>query len=761
MHRRHSIRGDATARGGPRPARGGLRLLRTLTRWRPWHSARLSLAACVLGTVAMGLFGTGGLDRLSITGAVPSGAPATRDSTTLAKRYGSSTPDLVLLLRAASDVRTPEVTAAGRTVESDIRRAPGVGTVASYWSTSDAALLSRDTHAALVTAELTGDEAFRAKTAQRLVTALGAHRGPVTITPTGGAWTRAEFLDDNRADLLRAELISAPACALILLFVFRSLVAALLPVVSALVSTAGTLAFLRLLSSLTEVSVYASNIATALGLGLAVDYGILMVARFREESMAGAPLQEAIARSVRTAGRAVVVSASIVLASLSALLLFPFVFLRSAAWAAIAVVVFSAAASVIVIPALLTLLGHHIDRLDLFARLRSSGASGPEGSPGVRRATLAVTRRPAVAALIATCVLAVMSLPAWHVALGPSAVDDLPQHSKTRTAGVVIRQDFASAPERGLIVGLPKGTPREDVDGYARTVSALPRTAAVRTFTGQYRGGAKTGAPGPSDAHEDSPGGPLLTVTSRFRAGTAESAALVKQLRTLPAHGRVLVAGEAAEAVDAQSAIRRALPWCFGLIAAATFVLMALFTRSLLVPFKAVAVAAASLAATLGCLVYVFQDGHLRGVLGDFHAPGYLIDTSTVFLLATAYALSVDYEVFIVARIKEEYLASGDNTSAVVAGMRRTGRLVTAASLVFATAMAGPATSQVTPLKLTGVGLALAVLVDAVVVRGALVPGLMTLAGRANWWLPGVREMREVRGTRGTTDERAEACGDG
>ncbi|MEU2514645.1 MMPL family transporter [Streptomyces syringium] len=708
MHRRHSIHDKKAA------ARGVLRLLTAVARWRPWHNASLTLAACLAATVAMGLFGTGGLDRLSNTGTVPTGSRAARDGAALQERHGFSAPDLVLLLSTTSPVRSPQAAAAGRAVEAEVRRSPGVGAVSSYWSTHDPALVSRDARSALVLADLTGDEALRAKTARRLVAALGRHRGPLTITPTGAAWTLEEVLEDNRADLLRAELISAPVCALILLFVFRSLLAALLPVVSALIATAGALALLGLLASFMEVSVYASNIATALGIGLAVDYAILVVSRFREESAAGAALREAVERSVRTAGRAVVVSASIVLASVCALLVFPFVFLRSAACAAAAVVVFSAAASVIVVPALLALLGPSIDRFDLFARLRRRDARGAGGSPGWRRVTLAVTRRPVVAVLAAACALAAMSLPAWHAALGPSGVDDLPHRSRARTAAVTIREDFASAPERELIVGLPAGTPREEVEGWARTLSASPRTALVRI----------------------SPAGPVLAVTSRFPPGSRESALLVRQLRTLPAPGHVLVAGQAAEAVDTRSAIRRALPWCCGAVAAATFVLMALFTRSLLVPFKAVVVAVMSLGATLGCLVHVFQDGHLRGVVGDFHAPGYLADSATVFLLATAYALAVDYEVFIVARIREEFWASGDNTAAVVVGMQRTGRLVTAASLVFAAAMAGPATSGVTSLKLTGTGLALAVVVDAVVVRGALVPGLMTLAGRANWWLP-------------------------
>ncbi|MGI5341200.1 MMPL family transporter [Streptomyces sp. CA-181903] len=715
MWRRQGVQGRTTARRGRR-------LLWAAVRWRPWLTARLTLLVCVIGTVALGLFGVGGLDRLTNFDAEPSGSPAVRDAVALRERYGFSTPDLVLLLRATSDVRSPEAAAAGRAVEEDLRRSPGVGTVTSYQGAADPALVSRDGHSALVTADLAGDASRRAETAERTVAALGGHRGPVTITPTGTAWTTAETLEDNRADLLRAELVSAPACALVLLLVFRSLVAALLPVVGALTATAGSLAFLRILASFTAVSAYASNIAAALGLGLAVDYGILVVFRFREETAAGATAREAVDRCVRRAGRAVVASAAIVLASVSALLVFPFVFLRSAAWAAMAVVVFSAAAAVITVPALLALLGTRLDRFDPFARLR--GPAAPDGgSPAWHRVAVAVTRRPAVAALAATGVLAVLSLPAWHVALGPATVDNLPRDSRARTAAVLIRRDFPSAPDRELAVGLPKGTPRTEAEARARAVSALPQTAAVRDLTGRYRG-------------------PVLTVTSRFPSGTGESASLVRRLRALPAHGHVLVAGEAAEAVDSRAAVHRALPGCCALAAAATFALLALFTRSLLVPLKAVAVAVASLGATLGCLVYVFQDGHLRNVLGGFHAPGYLFDNTTVFLLATAYALSVDYEVFIVARVREEFLVSGDNTAAVVTGMRRTGRLVTAASLVFALAMAGPAASGVTSLKMTGTGLALAVLVDAVVVRGVLVPGLMTLAGRANWWLPGARRRR-------------------
>ncbi|MBM7166867.1 MMPL family transporter [Streptomyces sp. G44] len=690
-------------------------------------------------TLLMGTFGIGGLDRLGNTGAVPPDSAVARSSAVLAERYGVSEPDLVLLLQAASDVQAPEVTATGRAVEQQVREAPGVAAAFSYWTTRDPALLSRDAASALVVVDLSGGEARRTETAKSLVTALGEQRGPVRISATGPAWTYAEMLDQNRSDLLRAELVSAPLGALILLFVFRSLVAAMLPVVSALVATSGTLASMRLLTSFMDVSVYASNVTTALGFGLAVDYGILVVTRFREESADGAQIPHAISRSVRTAGRAVLASASIVVASLSALLFFPMAFLRSVAWAGIAVVVFSAAASVIVIPALLALFGRNIDRWDVFAPFRRRGRHSAAAAVRWRRVTLTIIRRPVMTALAATAVLGVMSLPAIRVVLGPNSVEDLPRNSTTYTTAVAIREDFDSAPERQLTVGLPNGTPRDVVDHLARTLSAQQHTAVVRSFTGQYRGGTRVEASRPWNALQDTPGGPLLTVTSRFPPHSDESAALVRQIRSLPVRGTTHVTGEAAQVVDALFAAHRALPWSCGFAAVATMVLMALFTRSLLVPLKAVAVAGLSMAATLGFLVYVFQEGHLRSLFGDFGVTGYLSGEPVVFLLATTYALSVDYEVFIVARIREEYLASGDNTAAVVEGMQHTARLVTAASLVFAAAMAGPAMSHVTPLKFTGLGLAFAVLVDAVLVRGALVPSLMTLAGRANWWLPSVR----------------------
>ncbi|GAA0441822.1 MMPL family transporter [Streptomyces sp. NPDC046215] len=726
------------------PGRGTDRPRKRLRAWRPWHSPRTTLLACALFCLVAIVAGVSGLDRLSTGGNTPDGSPAVRAGTILSERYGRSAPDLVLLLRdPAGNGDGQRVIDAARTVERHVRGKPGVTATASYLTARDPSFLSRDRRSTLVTVVLAGDEARKTDTARHLVPLLKTGRpGPeVALTATGPAWTRVETLERNRADLVRAELISAPLSALILLFVFRSLLAALLPVVSALVATAGTLAALRALTCVTEVSVYASSITSALGFGLAVDYGILMVSRFREESAAGAGPEAAITRSVRTAGRAVLVSAGIVATSLCALFVFPLGFLRSAAAAGIAVIVFSAAASVIVIPALLALGGRYIDRFDLFGPFRRRRCGAPPGDLAWRRAALAITRRPVVCALTAAAALTVMALPAAHAVLGPNSTEDLPRDTEARTTATAIRDDFLSAPGRDLVIGLPARTPRPDVERYARALSGLPDTAGVRTFTGHYRDGRKTAAPEPWDAAFSTPAGPVLTVTSRHAPADDRSAALVRHVRALHAPGEAHVVGEAAQNVDTLGAIRHSLPWGFAIAASASLLLMTLFTRSLLVPVKALVMACWSLAATLGLLVYGFQDGHLQ----DAGHQGSLSAVALVFLLMTAYALSVDYEVFLVARIREEYLASGDNTAAVVAGMQRTGRLITAAALVFAAAMASPATSATVPLQLTGLGLACAVLLDATVVRGVLVPALMTLAGGANWWLPGRRGTRPVK----------------
>ncbi|MFF9899629.1 MMPL family transporter [Streptomyces longispororuber] len=705
--------------------------------------ARLVLAGAALVTLLAGAVGATGLDRLTHGGLVPSGSAFARDNAVLGGRYAASAPDLVLLVRtdAAGGVDDSSVARRARAVERGLGRFPGVVHTSSYWRTADPALRSRDGRAALIVVDLGEDEGRAWRAADTLVPEVTGRHGNLTVTAGGPAWSAVEAMRESRRDLLRAELIAMPLAALVLLFVFRSLVAAVVPLLTGAVAVAGTLAALSLLAHVTEVSAYAANITSALGFGLAVDYALFLVTRFREERAAGLAVADAVTRAVATAGRTVLVSAAVVALSLCSLFLFPLGLLRSLAWAGITVVLLSAAATVVVVPALLVVLAPHLDRFDVFARLRvRRGGADRTATEGLwwRWVARTVCRRPALWLTVCVGLLGLCVLPAAHAAFGISDARVLPPHSEPHAVARSAAQDFPRPPARQVLIGLPPSTPAAALDRYARRVAALPGAAEVRTVTGTYRGRAHTPLRPQHGRRFATPGGPLLTVDSRHAPHTAPAARLVRAVRALPAPGgHAPVTGEAVRTVDTGNALVGALPGACALTAAVTFVLLALFTRSLLIPLKAVAVAGLSLTACMGCLVHVFQDGHLRGLVGDFTVTGHLDGAIVVFVLVVAYALSIDYETFLLSRVCEAYTVLGDTAEAVTAGLWRTGRLVTGASLAVAAAMGALATSQVTPLKVAGVGLALATVVDATLVRGVLVPALMTLAGRANWWLPG------------------------
>ncbi|MFI9203045.1 MMPL family transporter [Streptomyces sp. NPDC053048] len=704
------------------------------------RTARMTLVSASVVTLFLLWAGITGIGRLSNSGFLPDDTALRKDNAALGARYGAAAPDLVLLLDAEAGVDAPAVVRAGRDIEQRVRRAPGVVSVTSYWSSADPALRARDGRAAMVVADLVADEAAATRAVDRFVPELTGRHEAVAVSASGPAWVSAEALRISRQDLLAGELVALPLTALVLLFVFRSAVATVIPLLTGLTAVAGTLAGLRLLTEVTHVSVYAANITCALGLGLSVDYGLFIVTRFREERAAGADLRLAVERSRRTAGRTVVVSAAVVASSLCALFLFPLGFLRSVAAAGILVAVLSATAVTLLVPAMLTLWGAHIDRWDVFAPLRRRTGGAPR-PPLWGRVATAVCRRPLLCTTGALALLALLALPIAHAAFAPSDATALPAGSHTAHTARRLEAGFSPAPDRAVTVGLPSGTDDRALDTYARSLAALPGAGEVRTATGRYADGGHEPFPEQWAERFTTPGGPLLTVVSRTGRATAPAQELVRDIRTVPVPGggRALLTGEPVRAADTTQALARGLPAACALAAAVTVLLVGLFTRSLLIPLKAAAVAAVSLAACLGCMVHLFQDGHLREPLGGFAVAGFLDGSVALFVLVMAYALAVDYEMFLLSRIREEYLAGGRNTAAVVTGVRRTGRLVTAAALIVVCAMVALGTSGVTVLKTVGVGLAVGVLVDATLVRGVLVPGLMVLAGRWNWWVPSWR----------------------
>lgn len=486
----------------------------------------------------------------------------------------------------------------------------------------------------------------------------------------------------------------------------------------------GTNAVLRGLTEVTDVSVFAQNLTTALGLGLAVDYALFIVRRFREELAAGHDPVAAVGVTLRTAGRTVLFSALTVAVSLSAMLFFPMYFLRSFAYAGVAVVLLAAAAALILLPAALVLLGNRVNALDLrrlWRRGRSEAtAAGPtETGKGWRWTAALVMRRAPVFAVATTVGLLLLGLPFMGVKFG--TVDDrqLPKDASSHVVQEQIRDGFPNSPGGGLTVLAEGASGPESLMTYRDRLAALPGVIRVD-------GPIASRTEGRYSSFSVSVEGEAVGETAR---------GLVDDVRAVDADFKTSVTGQAAVLVDAQQAIAGALPAAAALVVLATLLLVFLLTGSLLIPLQAVLLNALSLTAMFGAVVWVFQEGNLSGLL-SFTATGDIETTLPVLMFCIAFGLSMDYGVFLISRIKEEYDRTGDHEGAVRTGLARTGGLITAAAVILAVVMVAIGTSRVTNTKMLGLGIALAVLMDAMVVRSLLVPAVMKLTGRATWWAP-------------------------
>ncbi|WP_101897476.1 MMPL family transporter [Embleya scabrispora] len=713
----------------------------------------------------------GAKDRWANGGFTATGTRAA-EAERVAARYGADAADLVFYIRADKPVDDAEVAEAGRRITALVAGRPGVNAAQSYWTTGSSLLRSRDGEGALIRVDLAGSERDGAVASRALVPAVRKAAAGLRVDATGPAWLNAQATDESERDLERGELLAAPLTMIILLLAFGSLTAAAIPLAVGAVSVAGALAVLATLTLTMPITVFAINICAALGFALSVDYALFIVTRYREELSRGVESRRAIALSMATAGRAVLFSAATVALCLSALFVFPLELLRSLAWASILVVGISSLTSLLVLPALLAVLGPRLDRLDPFRRFRRGRGRVGGGSPVWRRIATLATARPLLCGGTAAALLLALALPFLHARFATIDEKILPASSEPHRTAQLLRGDFADPPDRIIPVILPRANAATDapaIDAYARRLSALPHVAHVLADTGDYRAGLPVrtaeSAPKPEETAADGttrvdvrpaappePSRPAVVGSVLRVVGTADSqspdtVALVHRLRTLPAPQPHLVAGKAAELTDTKHALRDALPYGAAIMLLGTLVMLFLFTRSVLVPIKAVVMGLLSMTASLGAIVYVFQDGHLRSLVGHFTTDGTLETTMPLLTLAVAFGISVDYEVFLLARIKEEFVRTGDNTRSIVFGIEHTGRLFTAAALIVAATMVALTMSHVTMLKTVGVGLAVAVVVDATVVRGVLVPALMRLTGRANWWAPSWSLPRRPRDT--------------
>ena len=792
------------APGGPRP-RGVALFARLIIRWR-W--AVLLFALALAGTAA--ITSADVADRLSSAGWNLESSDSTRADEMLRTRFHAA-PDLLLVVQAPAAVDRRDIAAAGRRLTDAIKAEKRVNHLDSYWTNRNPGQRAKDGKAATIAVFLAGDERQRTDAGKDLLERITDSHPPLRISPAGPVAVTSQVQEQSEEDMKDSELMALPITLGILLLVFGGLWAAGMPLLVGLVSVTASLAVLNVLTEYTDISIFALNMTSMFGFGLAIDYSLFVLTRYREELTAGKSTADALATTLRTAGQTVIFSALTVALCMAVLLVFPLPILYSISYAVISVAVLAALVSVVVLPAAIAVLGRRLApgafrrfvgrmreggtgpvrgdgteeasrRLGPDGRLRRcdvrlrgggntdrptqselritmtylrrplppgqasqpSQADQPARPPGTRgffySVTMMVMRRPLAVAAPVVVGLLLLAIPFLDVSYGLIDQSGLPPETPIHQTDKLLRDRFGQTATQPVTVVMPKADPvadRRSVNTYATYVSELDGVSRVETSSGTYDDGRLVTKPGPAAAQFSNKDGIWMRVTTDstdlFSDANQE---LVASLRALPAPVPALVGGQAAALTDTKDAIGDRLPLAIGLIALVVFVLLLVFTGSVLIPIKAVVMTVLSLTATFGALVYVFQEGHLKWLVGEFNATGHVEAPMPIALFCFAFALSMDYEVFLVSRIIEEYRKTGDTTQAVARGLQHTGRVFTSAAVLLAVFLIALASSPFTPLKMMGCGLALAVILDAVVIRTLLVPAFMALAGPANWWAP-------------------------
>jgi RND superfamily putative drug exporter len=615
-------------------------------------------------------------------------------------------------------------------------------------------LVSKDGKSGLIVANLRGGEDNAQKYAKTLAAQVVHDRDGATVRAGGVAMVYDQINQQNERDLLLMESIAIPLSFLVLVWVFGGLLAAALPLMLGGLAIVGSMSVLRLIAFTTDVSTYSLNLSTALGLALAIDYTLLIISRYRDELADGTDREQALIRTMATAGRTVLFSATTVALSMAVMVLFPMYFLKSFAYAGIATVGFVAIAAIVVTPAAIALLGPRLDSLDVrrLAR-RVLRRPDPVRKPVEQlfwyRSTKFVMRRAMPIGVAVVALLLLLGVPFLRVKWGMPDDRVLPRATSSHQVGDQLRDDFVDDSATAVPVVVPDagGLAPADLGRYAADLSRVPDVSTVTAPTGTYRGGSRIGPPAAATGLAD--GSAFLTVSTTAPLFSEASNTQLSRLHDVPgpAGRSVQMAGSAQINQDSVDGITRELPLVLGLIAAITFAVLFLLTGSVLLPLKALVLNVLSLTAAFGALVWIFQEGHFSA-LGTTPS-GTLVANIPVLLFCIAFGLSMDYEVFLVSRIREYWLQSqaadpttdraagrAANDRAVALGLARTGRVITAAALVMSISFAALTAAQVSFMRMFGLGLTLAVLADATLVRMVLVPAFMHVLGRWNWWAP-------------------------
>ncbi|MBB3749902.1 RND superfamily putative drug exporter [Mycolicibacterium sp. BK634] len=740
-------------------------------------TARLAIAAprrvvaiAILLMVAIGIFGVPVAKHLSPSGFADPNSQSSRATQLLTDKFGQGDVQLLVVVTATDRFDSPAVRTAALDVIDQLKRSGHVIGIVSPWTSppqAAAALVSRDQKSGLITAGITGDESDQQTYAKELSDDITRDSDGIVVRTGGTAMVNLQVTEQSQHDLLLMESIAIPLSFLVLVWVFGGVFAAALPVAVGLVAILGALAVLRVTTFFTDVSIFALNLTTAMGLALAIDYTLLMISRYRDELAEGADRDEALPRTMMTAGRTVLFSATTVALSMGAMVLFPMHFLKSFAYAGVATVAFAALAAIVITPAAISLLGDRLDSLDvrrLFRRVfgRTEPVPRPIEQQFWYRSTKFVMRRAIPIGLAGVVVLVILGAP--FLGVRPGFPDDrvLPSSASAHQVGDQLRGDFTNNSETAIPVLIPDagGLSDAQIARYAADLSRVADVSAVSAPMGAYVGGNLVGPPSAATALAS--GSALLTVESSAPLFSDRSAGQLDRLHEVstPGNRTVEFAGTAQTNRDSVDAITSRLPAVLGLIAAIMLVLLFLLTGSVVLPLKALVLNVLSLTAAFGAMVWIFQDGHL-GAFGTT-STGTLVANMPVLLFCIAFGLSMDYEVFLVSRIREFWLASpqggvADNDESVALGVAHTGRVITAAALIMAISFAALIAAHVSFMRMFGLGLALAVLADATLVRLILVPAFMHVMGRWNWWAPkplawmhqrvGIRESGPARHT--------------
>jgi uncharacterized membrane protein YdfJ with MMPL/SSD domain len=673
------------------------------------RARRVLIMAAVFFVIA-GALGAGVADRLDPFGDDDPDTESVIGDERLEEAGFSETGVVVLIdgtdMASSEDrTRVGDITAA---LEAD----PDVAAVSSFLTTGSRDFISRDGDSTYLSVALEPTEDLaRHDAAERIAGSLADEPG---VTVGGSALAERQANEQVERDLRTAELFAFPLLFLLSLLFFRSLVAALLPLVVGGLSIVGTFLVLRVASELTSVSIFALNVAIGLGLGLAIDYSLFIVSRYREEIARTGPGLEAMRRTLATAGRTVLFSSLTVAGALASLLVFPQRFLYSMGIAGFFVALIAAAIALTVLPAILALLGHRVNAVTPgFLARRAERDARPAHEGFWYRLTQLVTRFPGRIAVAAAALLIALGTPFLGIQFTAVDAQVLPESASAHQVDDALRADFP--PYRDTPVTLAVSGDADEAERVAGAASQLANVAAVRPPL------------------ELADGVYAVNAISASAPLTEQSQQLVRDLRAL--EDDPLVTGTTAHYIDLQASLGDHLPLMLAIVAAITFAVLFVMTGSLILPLMQVAMNAIGLSAVLGILVLIFQDGRLEGLLG-YTSQGGLEATQLLLLFATVFGLSTDYGVFLLARIKEARDGGYSDSEAVAVGLERTGRIVTAAALLFCVAFGAFVTSEIIILKVLGLGTAIAVLLDATIVRALLVPSLMQLLGRWSWWAP-------------------------